>query len=204
MFSEYYRFLRLCDNFKSLKKIHRGIKQYISGMYAGLIVVTIYTPLELLKLKIQADRTKFNSIFDLSKKIYKTEGVKGLYRGYAVTVNRDFYSYGAYFYIYFGLKEYWERQNSLTSLKLFCAGGLAGVISWIICYPFDPMKTIIQTETRKITQREAFEIIKNQQGWSGFFRGMSPVLLKAFVQHGIVFKTTEYLRKVLNKKYLSN
>ncbi len=170
-------------------------------MYAGLVVVTIYTPLELLKIRIQADKTKFNSFFQMTKQIYQCEGVKGLYKGYVVTVNRDFYSYGAYFYIYYGLKEHWENKNSLTNFKMFIAGGLAGVISWIICYPFDPMKTIIQSKTIKVSQKEAYEIIKYREGWMGFFRGMSPVLAKAFVQHGIVFFTTDFLRQTINNKF---
>ena len=169
-------------------------------MCSGVVVVTICTPFEHLKIKIQADKTKFNSFRAMARQIYQSDGIKGLYKGYAVTMNRDFYSFGAYFYIYYGLKEHWEDKNSLTNFKMFVAGGLAGVISWIICYPFDPMKTIIQRETRKLSQREAYEIIKLREGWMGFFRGMSPVLTKAFVQHGTVFFTTDILRKMLNER----
>jgi hypothetical protein len=186
-----------------LKKINRGVKQYVSGMYSGFIVVTIYTPLELIKMRMQSDlNNKYNSISILASDIYKTKGLKGFYKGYAVTLNRDFYSYGSYFYAYFALKEYWERQGTLNSFKMFFAGGVAGVVSWVFCYPFDPMKTLIQTSegNKTITQREAYLYIKHNHGIAGFFRGMSPVLLKAFIQHGVVFKTTEVIRNFFKKK----
>ena len=194
---------RNLEKIQQLKNIPRGLKHYCSGMYSGLIVVTVYTPMELVKMKMQIDTRNLNSIKTVSNDIYNKFGLRGFYKGYAVTLNRDFFSYGAYFYVYFKLKEHWEEKNSLTSFKLFFAGGMAGVISWIICYPFDPMKTLIQTsfESRTITQKEAYLFIKNNYGMNGFFRGMSPVLLKAFIQHGVIFKTTEHCRNYLRKHF---
>ena len=38
------------------------------------------------------------------------------------------------------------------------AGGIAGVMSWLVVYPFDIVKTYVQcnTEKRVITMREVF------------------------------------------------
>ncbi len=182
--------------------IPRGLKQYFSGMYSGAIIVTIYTPLENVKMKIQADEKNYNSLTKMCRYILNKDGIKGFYKGYLVTLNRDFYSYGAYFYIYFKLKEYWEQHNSLSHFKSFLAGGLAGVISWIICYPFDPIKTLIQTSNSKITQKEAYLFIRSNYGLLGFFSGMSPVLLKAFIQHGVVFTSTEIIREYLRQNFI--
>jgi solute carrier family 25 carnitine/acylcarnitine transporter 20/29 len=156
--------------------------------------------MELIKIKLQTDKGKLNTIRKVAEDIYKTKGLKGFYKGYAVTMNRDLYSYGAYFYVYFGLKGYWERKETLNSMKMFIAGGLSGVVSWMLCFPFDPMKTLIQTTNgeKTMTQKEAYFFIKRNYGINGFFRGVSPVLLKAFLQHGVVFKTTEKCRDFFN------
>lgn len=178
---------------KKNMNIPRGVLQYLSGMYAGFVVVCIYTPIELLKIRIQANKKKFSSYSEVTKNLVKKEGINALYKGFVVTVNRDVYSYGVYFYVYFAMKEHWESRNNLNNLKLFFAGGLAGILSWIVCYPFDPMKTIIQACETKLSQKEAYYTIKNKEGYSGFFRGMSAVLIKAFFQHGIVFISNDLL-----------
>ena len=153
----------------------------------------ISTPGELVKIKMQADNEKFNSMLKMGFDIYKKSGVYGLYRGFCVSINRDFISYGSYFWTYYMLRDYWEENNNFNHFKQFCAGGIAGVVSWIIGYPFDPMKTIIQADTNKkhMTQLEVVKIIYRQSGIIGFFRGLNPVLLRAFISHGVVFKTNE-------------
>ena len=71
---------------------------------------------------------KFISLKDLNKHILKKKGLFGLYRGFWVTLNRDFFSYGLYFYTFFALKDYFEEKNKLTSFNIMLAGGLAGMI----------------------------------------------------------------------------
>jgi len=142
---------------------------------------------------MQVDKEKFNSMFKMGLEVYHKFGVYGLYRGFWVSMNRDFLSYGSYFWTYYMLRDYWEERNSLNHFKLFCAGGIAGMISWISGYPFDPMKTIIQADTNEkhMTQLEVFKIIYGKSGLSGFFRGLNPVLVRAFITNGVVFKTNE-------------
>jgi solute carrier family 25 carnitine/acylcarnitine transporter 20/29 len=139
----------------------------------------------------------------VGKEIYAHKGVRGFFKGFCCTLNRDIFSFGFYFYIYFQLKEYWESQGTLNTFKTFCAGGLAGCVSWVIGYPFDPMKTMIQTSSDnvKITQKEAFLYIKNTHGLNGFFRGISPTLLKSFIACGVTFKTNEVVRDYLHEKF---
>jgi solute carrier family 25 carnitine/acylcarnitine transporter 20/29 len=170
------------------------------------VVVCINTPFELIKMKMQSDIEKFSSITKVAKEIYSKKGIRGLYKGYCVTLSRDFISYGSYFWVYFMLKDYFDETSSVTSFKLFCTGGLAGVISWIIGYPFDPIKTIIQTDKsdKTITQLDAYKLIKSKYGYSGFFRGLSPVLLRAFLVHGVIFKTNEVCRYTFEKYFMSS
>jgi len=70
---------------------------------------------------------KFLGLKDISKQILAKRGLMGLYRGFWVTFNRDFISYGLYFYTFFALKDYFEENNKLTSLNIMFAGGIAGI-----------------------------------------------------------------------------
>ncbi len=153
----------------------------------------VCTPAELVKIRMQADNEKFNSMFKMGVEIYNKTGVYGLYRGFCVSMNRDVLSYGTYFFTYYNLKDYWEERNSLNNFKLVCAGGIAGMLSWMTGYPFDPMKSIIQADKNKkhMTQLEVIKIIYRESGLSGFFRGINPVLVRAFITNGVIFKTNE-------------
>lgn len=94
----------------------------------------------------------------------RDEGVRGLFRGFWVTFWRDLPSWAAYFWAYElfklhgGVTETERSGQSLSNNQILMkmgAGGLAGVISWLVCFPFDIVKTVIQTsEGRPLTMRE--------------------------------------------------
>ena len=85
-------------------------------------------------------------------KVYNVEGIKGYYRGFWVTFIRDVPSWGVYFYSYEVFKKLINRslskdngstphQSNLMVMSL--SGGLAGIASWLVSYPFDVIKTDI-------------------------------------------------------------
>lgn len=160
------------------------------------LAILVATPSELLKIQMQVEHKKI-PMLKLAKEIYQIRGIRGLYKGLFVHLNRDLISYGVYFYVYFTLKDYLISKHQVTSFNLFSIGGLAGVISWIVCYPFDPVKTLIQTQQGEhtLTQFEAYKIIKNKHGNIGFFKGINPVLVRAYFVHGVIFYINELCDK---------
>lgn len=86
----------------------------------------INTPCELVKCRQQLNINRHTSIREVASGIVKADGLLGLYRGFFVTFNRDFLSYGLYFYVFFKLKDYWEERKTLTHFKLMLAGGITG------------------------------------------------------------------------------
>ena len=80
--------------------------------------------------------------------LVKNEGYRVLFNGYWPTFWRDVPGWAIYFYSYELQKAIYERHRSKensTKGKEFmfrlCAGGNAGIISWIISFPFDVVKT---------------------------------------------------------------
>lgn len=79
----------------------------------------------------------------------------GLYKGMCPLFMRDVPSWGVYFWSYELLKEKFafenqNRPNSELLVSMVC-GGIAGQLSWIVSYPFDIVKSVIQTSDTKMT-----------------------------------------------------
>lgn len=77
------------------------------------------------------------------------------------------------------------------------AGGLSGALTWAIIYPFDVIKTRIQTSSldTPIEKRRIMYIyrqIMQEHGWRFFFRGLGVTLLRAFPVNAIIFPVYEF------------
>ena len=67
-------------------------------------------------------------------------------------------------------------------LPTFIAGGLSGVSAWIVIYPFDRVKTLIQSGNS----------VKHLN-WLNIYKGCGLSLLRAMIMHGCVFYFVEKL-----------
>lgn len=112
--------------------------------------------MEVLKCNVQVNTGKFMGYREFIPIIYEKKGFFGFYQGYWATFWRDVPGWGIYFYSYEALKNYFyknylnkyrDNQQNYKSkellVRLFC-GGMAGVNSWLLCFPFDVVKTQIQ------------------------------------------------------------
>ncbi|KAL0479747.1 hypothetical protein AKO1_007550 [Acrasis kona] len=168
---------------------------FLAGSISGTILCALTCPSELVKtrLQIQDHGVKlYNGPLDCARKIYQTEGLRGLNRGMSATLLRDAGpGYGIYFLSYEMLKDYLGN----SALSLMFAGGSAGVISWITSYPFDVIKTRMQAPTDGI--RETFlQCTKRsfaQEGWRVFFRGMNACMIRSFPVNAVTFYGYEWV-----------
>ncbi|XP_015792240.1 mitochondrial basic amino acids transporter [Tetranychus urticae] len=115
--------------------------------------------------------------------------LRGLYRGMIPTLLRDAPAFGIYFSSFQYLIDRNPEETSET--KLLLAGGIAGALSWLFIYPFDVIKTKIQTEGVKYD----YSMVKcskamyreSSLGWKVFFRGFTPTLIRAFPVNAVTF-----------------
>ena len=143
----------------------------ISNFYTGIISSFICTPLDKYKIMKQ-----FNLNYDINiKNILKS------FRKTHVVTLRELPATYIYFASYDKLKE--------NNISIFLSGSIAGVNSWLFTYPFDTIKTRIQSNNSK-TIYEAF-----QKG--NLWNGLGFCLLRAFIVNGVNFSVYEYFMKRL-------
>jgi len=177
-------------------KGYNNVNNVINGMIAGLLTTFIVTPLE--RCKIMAQTNKINvGIVPVIKSIYTKEGLYGFGRGWSATLIREVPGYGIYMSMYPYLKNKIKDKNDgkFTSLDAWLIGGFTGVSSWIVIYPSDPIKSLMQY--KNITLRNSAREIYNMYGWRGFYRGYCLGLIRAFGIHGGVFLGYELFDKLM-------
>lgn len=91
-----------------------------------------------------------------------------------------------------------QQNKELPWFASAIAGGLTGALTWAVVYPFDVIKTQIQTAPVNTPQHErtiaavTAKIVK-EHGWKRLFRGLSVTCLRAFPVNGIIFPVYEYM-----------
>lgn len=143
----------------------------ISNFYTGIISSFICTPLDKYKIMKQ-----FNLKYDINLKNI----LKSFRKTHVVTL-RELPATYIYFASYDKLKE--------NNISIFLSGSISGVNSWLFTYPFDTIKTRIQSNNSK-TIYEAF-----QKG--NLWNGLGFCLLRAFIVNGVNFSVYEYFMKRL-------
>ena len=83
------------------------------------------------------------------------------------------------------------------------AGGCAGATSWLVVYPFDVIKTTIQTGTSTTSgSSTSFVAVTKrlyaQNGMSVFFRGLGTTIARAFPVNAITFFGYEKFKGLLD------
>ncbi|XP_048003092.1 solute carrier family 25 member 44, partial [Leguminivora glycinivorella] len=95
-------------------------------------------PLTLVKTQIQLQRKKeaYSGVADAISKIYRHEGVSGLYRGFWLS---SFQIISGVFYIstYEGVRHELGKYDVSPKLKSFIGGGCASLVGQTIIVPFD-------------------------------------------------------------------
>jgi solute carrier family 25 carnitine/acylcarnitine transporter 20/29 len=77
---------------------------FLAGSFSGLINAFFSCPMELLKIRLQNQGSNgashlYSGPLDCVRKIVKTSGFKGLYRGFGTTLIRETPSYGGVCFI---------------------------------------------------------------------------------------------------------
>jgi len=115
-----------------------------SGSTARAIAVTVVSPLELVRTKMQSQRHTYSELKHAIKATVAYDGYSALWRGWAATMLREIPFSGIYWscYEYFKSKALRELKRTNTSLPIaLLCGASAGSIAVVLTMPFDVIKT---------------------------------------------------------------
>ena len=184
-----------------------------AGSIAGFFTVFIVTPSERIKCLLQIQKGAKEKIYegpvDCAKKLYCAGGIQSLYRGIVLTLARGILFNGMYFASYEGIKQalitpsekevfhFGEVESTLI------AGGIAGLLGWTAAICPDVLKSRFQTApTGKYNGTvDVFRDVLRTDGFRGMYKGIAPVLLRAFPANACCFLGYESTKKILDKYF---
>ncbi|CAD5117888.1 DgyrCDS6633 [Dimorphilus gyrociliatus] len=179
----------------------------VAGSVARVGAVTLISPLELIRTKMQSERLSYRELSKAIRLSIKSEGISTVMRGLGSTLLRDVPFSALYWYGYELLK---SKQMNLagctqpTFLQSFYAGAISGTFAAIVTLPFDVIKThqqiAVGEELSKFTSKSAtssstlsqIRKLYMQQGIRALFTGLVPRVVKIAPACAIMISSYEY------------
>lgn len=135
--------------------------------------------------------------------------MKGFASGALASALKDAPFAGIYFVVYLKCKRFLELKMDSKSVVLnsLTSGLIAGVIATSLTNPFDVIRTRLQygfflnEENSKYNSiYDGFKKIYKTDGILGFFKGLSPRLIRKPVSNALSFVVFESFHRILNDK----
>jgi len=174
--------------------------------FCGFMLFPFISTGELIKIQLQMDKnlegrpTKYKNMIDCTRTLLR---YRQLHRGMLITSMRLIPGWGVYLLVYDAFNRYYDEKAVLgnnetlgswtVSGRVILGGSIAGSVAWMSSYPPDYIKTQIQahqvvkwnyihTQLRLAQPpriRDVASMTIQKYGFLGFFRGLSPCLVRA-------------------------
>lgn len=97
-----------------------------------------------------------------------------------------------------------NKNDNMETIKKLTAGSFAGTTEAVITWPTENIKTQMQFKGQNLSFLETTKKIYNQQGFSGFYRGMSPILIFNIPKVASRFYSYDVMSGILENKINKN
>uniref|UniRef100_A0A8C9HVV6 Mitochondrial glutathione transporter SLC25A40 n=1 Tax=Piliocolobus tephrosceles TaxID=591936 RepID=A0A8C9HVV6_9PRIM len=178
----------------------------VAGALARLGTVTVVSPLELMRTKLQARHVSYRELGACVRAAVAQGGWRSLWLGWGPTALRDVPFSALYWFNYELVKSWLNglRPKDQTSVGMsFVAGGISGTVAAVLTLPFDVVKTQRQVA---LGAMEAVRVnplhvgstwlllrrIRAESGTKGLFAGFLPRIIKAAPSCAIMISTYEF------------
>ncbi|CAI0467614.1 unnamed protein product [Linum tenue] len=209
--------LKYMEKFDMPEATRLGIANGVAGMLSNLVSCGYYVPLDVVcqRLMVQGlpGTTVCHGPLDAMRKVIKSEGLRGLYRGFGLTALTQspasalwWGAYGAAQHLIWSglgygdeLAEKMEKPSHVEMITVQAAAGMvAGACSSVITTPVDTVKTRLQVMDNYGGGRPSvMKTVKNlvkEDGWWGFYRGFGPRFLNMSLYGTTMIVTYELIK----------
>ncbi|XP_071789315.1 mitochondrial glutathione transporter SLC25A40-like isoform X2 [Asterias amurensis] len=184
------------------------------GGIARVFAVTVISPLELVRTKMQSRPLTYNELVGCIRTSVNEEGLLSLWRGLGPTLLRD----APFSMLLWMNYEYMKARVCLryhmkepTFLASFFSGAVSGVIAAVLTNPFDVVKTHRQIElgdalfsknakAESVSTWHILRTIYAQQGVNGLFAGIAPRIAKVAPACAMMIGTYEFSKSFFHKR----
>ncbi|SCU92333.1 LAMI_0E09824g1_1 [Lachancea mirantina] len=181
---------------------------YACGFVGGTSNAFLASPIEHVRIRLQTQTKRggaaeFRGPVDCIRKLVAQ---KVLMRGLSAAMLREAHGCGIYFLTYEALiAQQLKRRKLRTEIpawKLCLYGGLSGMTLWLSVYPLDVVKSVMQTDnlTKPTLGSSPIQVattIYGKYGYSAFFKGFGPTMLRAAPANAVTFLAFEAVMRLV-------
>ncbi|XP_061604212.1 probable mitochondrial glutathione transporter SLC25A39 isoform X1 [Phyllopteryx taeniolatus] len=185
----------------------------LAGGIARLGAVTVISPLELIRTKMQSRRLTYGELRICIGSAVAQGGLVSLWRGWGPTVLRDVPFSAIYWFNYELVKAQLCGRSQMTQANItisFTAGAASGAIAAILTLPFDVVKTRRQIQLGEMDTlgtplkktASTWRIMRDiwsEVGYRGLFAGFMPRVIKVAPACAIMISTYEFGKAFFQK-----
>ncbi|KAG8073671.1 hypothetical protein GUJ93_ZPchr0006g45094 [Zizania palustris] len=185
------------------------------GVSAAIAAQVVWTPVDVIsqRLMVQTSSTcRYRGGVDAFKKILLADGVRGLYRGFGLSIVTYAPSNAVWWASYAMAQRFiWrivgaERSESYPSLMAVqgASAALAGGASALVTMPLDTVKTRIQVMETEAAARPTLKStvrgLLKEGGWAACYRGLGPRWGSMSLSAATMVTTYEFLKRLSAKE----
>ncbi|XP_012728353.2 mitochondrial folate transporter/carrier [Fundulus heteroclitus] len=187
----------------------RPAEHLVSAAQAGILTLTITNPIWVTKtrlvLQYSADPTRkqYKGMVDALVKIYRHEGIPGLYKGYVPGLFGT--SHGALqFMAYEELKRDYNKYKNvpseakLSALEYITMAALSKIFAVATTYPYQVVRARLQDQHNRYSG--VIDVIRRtwrNEGFTGFYKGIVPNVIRVTPACCITFVVFENVSRFL-------
>lgn len=213
--------LKLTENLDVSAPTQAAMANGIAGLFSSLLSQAVFVPVDVVSQRLMVQgtpgATKYSGGFDAIQKILKADGIRGLYRGFGMSVFTYspssavwWASYGASQRLIWRALGYnfaesdTQKPGPWEVVAVQASGGVAaGAVASVATTPMDTVKTrlqVIETEGLRPTIGSTVKGLLKEDGLKGFYRGLGPRFLSMSAWGTCMIVSYEFLKRLTVKQ----
>ena len=186
----------------------------LAASASGVLTLTLTNPVWVVKTRLclqsapsdTAASTRYSGFVDALVKIARHEGLRGLYSGFVpglFGVSHGAVQFMAYEELKNSYHNYYNTDitSKLGTLEYLSFAAISKLLAAFITYPYQVVRTRLQnTETKYSGSLDCIKRIYSLEGGIGFYKGLSPNLVRVVPATMLTFVVYENLSHFLLKR----